>query len=356
MAFLEIKNVIIKGISACVPPTIEENANLPFYSEVEAKKVIDSIGISRRHICTDGITASDLCFSAASKLIEDLGWEKESIDLIGYVTQNPDYINQPTSFLIHDKLDLPETCICMDFFHGCPGWVVGLSGVMSMISSGTIKKALLLDGDMLSNDISKNDREARPLFGDAGTCTALEYKEFAPSVFFNIGTKSKDGKALIRLNGGYRNQFTMESLKFELDKRDGIIPLNDIADSMDSMDVFSFAITKVPKNIKILCANFDINITDIDKLVLHQANKFMIETIAKKTKFEMDKVPLSLEEYGNTSSASIPLTIVGTCGGEYASKKVKTLACGFGTGLSWGAVYFETENIICPKVIIYEKL
>lgn len=354
MAFLEIKNVAIKGITACVPPTVEENIDMPFYAEGEALKVINSTGIVRRHVCTNGITASDLCFIAAKKMIKELGWEKETIDLVGYVTQNPDYINQPTSFIIHDKLDLPETCMCMDFFHGCPGWVVGLSSVMSRMSFGAIKKALLLDGDMLSHDISKMDREARPLFGDAGTCTALEYKEDASPVHFSIGTKSKDGKALIRQHGGYRNPFTIKSLKFELDKRAGEIPMSDVDDSMDSMDVFSFAITKVPKNLKTLCSNFEINISDINKLVLHQANKFMIETIAKKIKIEMDRVPLSLEEYGNTSSASIPLTIAGTCGEEYASKKIKTLACGFGTGLSWAAVYFETESIVCPKVIIYE--
>lgn len=354
MAYIEIKNVAIRGISACVPPKIEENKDLPFYSNGEAEKVISATGIERRHICSDGITASDLCLKAFEKLLADLSWEKETIDLVGYVTQNPDYINQPTSFVIHDKFGLPETCMCMDFFHGCPGWVVGMSGISSMVSSGSIKRAVLLDGDMLSHDIPAQDREAKPLFGDAGTATALEFYEGAPSIYFNIGTKSSGGRALIKEHGGYRSPWTLESLKFELDKRAGMISMEEVEDKMDSMDIFSFAISKVPKNIKLLCEQYGIDLANVDEIVLHQANNFMIQQIAKKLKVDNTKVPVGLKNFGNTSSASIPLTIISECSDKYSSGKVKTIGCGFGTGLAWGCIYFETDKIACPKVLTYE--
>lgn len=351
MAFLKINNVSIRGISGCVPKNVEENKDLPFYSPEEAEHVIEEIGIVRRHIAPAEITVADMCYGAAQKLIEELGWEKESIDLLTLCTQNPDYLNQPTSFLVHEKLGLPQSTICLDFFHGCPGWVVSLSSVCSLLCSAGLKRALLLDGDEVTKWMIANNREERPLFGDAGTATALEFDTNAKPIYFNIGTLSNEGKSLINPDGGFRNPYTMESMKYTLDARAGKLSKEEWRKSMDSMDVFSFAITKVPKAMKGLCSEFQIDISDIDKLVLHQANKFMLENIAKRMKFPMEKVPLGLRFYGNTTSASIPLALVTECQKEITTGKQRSLVCGFGTGLSWGAAYFETDKIICPDVV-----
>lgn len=176
MAFLSIPNVAIRGISACVPPTVEENKNLDIYDDPsEIEKVIATTGVERKHKVTDGITTSDLCLEASEKLLQELGWEKDSIDAVYYVTQTPDYTNQPTSFVIHDKLGLAESCMCLDLYHGCPGWVIGLSSISSLLSHGGIRRALLLDGDAITKMNYPLDRESRPLFGDCGTATALEH-------------------------------------------------------------------------------------------------------------------------------------------------------------------------------------
>ena len=353
MAFVKVDKVAIRGISACVPPKIEENKDLPFYSTPEeAEQIIQATGIERRHIATPDIAVSDLCLKAAEKLIDDLGWEKESIDLLVLVTQNADYINHPTSFVVHERLGLSENTICLDLFHGCPGWVISMAGILPLISSGNVKRALLLDGDTISKDQDALNREDRPLFGDAATATALEYDESAPSMFFNIGTKSDEGQALIKPLGGWKNPFTPETLKVKLDRLSGKIPSSSEGDNRDSMDVFSFAITKVPKAIKKLCAEYNIQVESIDNLVLHQANKLIVEAIAKRMKISMDNVPLSLKNFGNTTSASIPLTIVSERAEEYSKGKQRTLVCGFGQGLSWGAAYFETDSIVVPDVII----
>ena len=211
MAFLKIENVSIRGMSGCVPKNVEENKDLPFYSPEEAEHVIEEIGIVRKHIAPAEITVADLCYGAAQKLIEELGWEKESIDLLALCTQNPDYINQPTSFLVHEKLGLPQTTMCLDFYHGCPGWVVSLSSVCSLLNTGNVKRAILLDGDVVSRWIFANNREERPLFGDAGTATALEFDANAKPICFNIGTLSDEGKSLINPDGGFRNPYTMET-------------------------------------------------------------------------------------------------------------------------------------------------
>lgn len=353
MAFLKIENVAIKGLSACVPPFVEENKDIPFYTPEEAEQIVTATGIERRHIAGPDICVSDLCFRAAERLLNELDWEKDSIDLLALCTQNPDYRNQPTSFLVHERLGLQDSAMCLDFFHGCPGWVMSLSSVSSMIAAGKIKRVLLLVGDTVSKDQNQASRESRPLFGDCCTATALEYEEGAPAMFFNNGTMSDGGKALILTQGGYRNPYTHETLEIELARRAGNLSAGQ-TDDMDGMDVFSFAITKVPKALKKLCAEYEINMSDINHLVLHQANKLIIDAIAKRLKIPSEKVPLGLREYGNTTSASIPLTIVSECADSFRNGHQKTLACGFGTGLSWGSVYFETNHIVVPEVMIYE--
>ena len=354
MAFLKIDNVAIKGISACVPPKVEENRDISFYAPGEAEQIIKATGIERRHIATPDICVSDLSLRAAEKLIEELGWERESIDLLALCTQNPDYHNHPTSFLVHEQLGLKEHTMCMDFFHGCPGWVISLSGVASIVSGGIIKRAILLVGDTVTKDQNRASREAWPLFGDGCTATAIEHIPDAPAMYFNNGTQSDGGKALILTQGGYRNPYTHETLEIELARRAGTLS-EGLSDSMDGMDVFSFAITKVPKALKKLCTEYNIDLENVDHLVLHQANKLIVDAIAKRLKMPNDKVPLSLRQYGNTTSASIPLTIVSQCKQEYCTGLQRTLACGFGNGLSWGSVYFETNSIVLPEVIIFNK-
>ena len=351
MAFLSIPNVAIKGMSACVPSCIEENKDVPLYTPEEAEKVIETTGVERKHIVTDGQTASDLCFRACEELLEKLSWERDSIDLICNVTQTSDYINHPNVFVLHDKLGLKNDCMSLDLYHGCPGWVVGLSTVVSLMSHGSIKRALLLDGDNISSLQYGQDREGRPLFGDCGTATALEYDESASPMYFQTGTNSKDGEALIRKKGGFRQPYTLDEYQQEMGMRSGELSTDGIEDLMDGMSVFSFGISTPPKSIKQLCDNYGLSLDKIDKLVLHQANKFMVQKIAKKLKVELDRVPFSLRDYGNTTSASIPLTIVSQCANEYSTRHMKTLACGFGTGLSWASVYFETSGVVCPEVV-----
>ena len=354
MAFLTIPNVRIKGVSACVPPKVEENRNLSFYTTEEADKVIETTGVERKHVVSDGITASDLCQKACERLLSDLNWQPESIDAICYVTQTPDYLNHPTGFVVHKNMKFSENCMVLDIFHGCPGWVVGLSTLASLMSHGSIKRALLVDGDNITLARIVLDRESMPLFGDCGTVTALEYDENAPLMYFNHGTNSKDGDALIHNEGGSRHPYTLKSAEIEIKLRNGDLAPEDVAvETMDGMSVFSFGISAPPKSIKKMCSEYNIDINEIDKVVIHQANLFMLKKIVKKLKINPEKVPSCLREYGNTTSTSIPLNIVSQCKDDYSSKKLKTIVCGFGTGLSWASAFFETDNIVVPEVIIY---
>ena len=353
MAKISINNVAIRGISACVPQYVEENATLSVFSEGEAERVIAQSGIERKHkVGNSPITASDLCEKAFHLLIKELGWDISSIDLLGFVTLTPDYLEPPTACIMHGRLGLSEECLSLDLTQGCPGWINGIATVASLLSHGSIKRAILLNGDTASKMRSPYDKESLPLFGDAGVATALEYEKGAPAMEFDFGSRGKSWKAIYRPAGGFRCPITKESLEYK-----DIAPYisrRDIDAVMDGISVFSFGISTAPKSVQSLCEYFDINLEGIDFFLMHQANKFLNERIRKYLKIGREKTPYSLKDYGNTSGASIPLTIVTQCNKEFASRELDNIACSFGVGLAWGSAHFKTNKIVCPEVIYYE--
>ena len=175
MAHLKISNINIQGIVSCVPPTVEDNMEYPLFKEGEAEKVIASTGIRYRRVADAETTASDLCYQAALQLLNDLGWKREEIDCLIFVSQSADYKLPATSCVLQGRLGLPTTCFTLDITYGCPGWVYGLSTIASLMQNGCMRRGLLLVGDTPTKFKSRNDKTAWPLFGDAGTATAIEY-------------------------------------------------------------------------------------------------------------------------------------------------------------------------------------
>ena len=176
MSFLTINNVKMVGLAACVPPTIEENISLPIFEDVaEAKKVIESTGIERKHIVEPGTTASDLSYQGIQKLLAELEWEADSVDALIYVCTSRDYIAPITSAILQNRLGFRKDCYCLDLPLGCSGWVYGMSNLGSLLSHGQLKRGLLVCAETNSLNRSPKDKTVKPLFGDAATVTALEY-------------------------------------------------------------------------------------------------------------------------------------------------------------------------------------
>ena len=351
MAFLEIKNVRIVGISACAPAHIENNFTIPVFREGEAERVIAQTGIKQKHTVPDNsILASDMALTAAEKLIDKLNWDKSTIEALCFVSLSQDYREPPTACILQDRLGLPEKCMTIDINQGCSGWVNGLSVLSGLVSSGNIKRAILLNGDTSSLLCSPLDKESRPLFGDGSAATAIEYCETASSIYFDFGTRGKDFEAILTKSGGLRYPIDEDALKFK-EYGENIVR-RDKDSMMDGMSVFAFGMTTAPKSVKSLSDKYGIDLNSIDYFLMHQANMYMNEKIRKILKIPVEKTPYSMGDFGNTSSASIPLTIVTQLNDKMQNEKLKILAVAFGVGLAWGSVYFETDGIVCPEIVL----
>lgn len=348
MAYLSFPNVSVVGISACVPKEVDDNRTNPLIPEEERENLIQQIGIIQKRIAPEGLCSSDLCYESAERLIRELGWEKNEIEALVFVSQTPDYILPATACVLQDRLGLATECMALDVSLGCSGWVYGMSTVASLISSGNVNKALLLVGDLGTRTNSPRNRSDFPLFGDAGTCTALVYDKSSEGVKFHLGTDGSGKDAILVPEGGYRNPFNEKTLEWK-EVEGGYA--QGIHARMDGMSVFSFAITKGPKSIKGLCERYGIDINSVDSFFLHQANKLITDKIRKKLKIEEDKCPISMDYFGNTSCATIPLTMVVRRQKELSSSHQRNIGCAFGVGLSWGSVYFETNKIVVPELI-----
>lgn len=350
MAFLSVNNVGICGVSACVPKTVEENIDSPvFLNEDDAVKFIASTGIQRRRISDKHTTTSDLCFHAAEKLISELSWNKSDINCLIFVTQTPDYILPATSCILQDRLGLSQECYTIDISLGCSGWVYGMSVISNLLSTGTLKKGLLIVGDTLSKITSPKDKSSFPLFGDAGTVTAVEYCPQAPVIQFHLATDGSGHQAIIVPDGGHRNSVSTHS--FDMKTQEDGFTRSKLDIILNGMDVFTFGITKAPQSINRLTENFGIKPENVHYYIFHQANRFMNEKIRKKLKLTETQVPYSLCDFGNTSSATIPLTLVTQLSQQLKSKQLSIIGCGFGVGLSWGSMSFTTDKICVPTLI-----
>lgn len=351
MAYLEVNNVEIKGVATAVPKQIKVAKEMPYFSEVEADNFTNVTGVVSSHVASAEMTLSDLCQAASEKLFAESGWERESIDLILFVSTSRDfYICPNTSNILQDKLGLRTECIALDMPFACSGYVYALCVAGMMMQTGQIKRALLCVGEMTSKNQSHLDKTVWSLHGDAGSATLLEFNpEAKHPMQFNLGGDGSGWEAIICREMGVRYMTTEESLKYK--KYEDGVERNATQCAMDGMSVFSFAITRPGQCIKGLCEHFEFDLTKIDYLLIHQANKMIDEKIRRKLKLEAEQVPYSMMYYGNTSSCTIPVTMISQIREKLKSGVNELVMCGFGSGLSWGAARVFTENIICPEMI-----
>ena len=214
----------------------------------------------------------------------------------------------------------------------------------NLLSSGCVKRALLLIGDTATRMGSPYDKSRVPLFGDCGTAIALEYSPLADEIVVEFNTLGSGYKALMTPHGGYRYPVTQDSFKYE-DFGNGIIRSPKDA-LINGMDVFAFAISKPPVSVKKMLEHCHLDPErDIDYFLIHQANKLIVDRIVKKLKLDPQKVPYNLQEFGNLGGSSIPMLMVTNLAEEMGTRKLSLILSAFGLGLTWGTMYLKTEKI-----------
>lgn len=336
MATLSVDGISIKGISCCVPSTVERNVDIKNQTIDDIQKFIDVTGVEERRIAASDICSSDLCIKATEELLSSLKWERDSVEILVFVSQTADYILPVTSAIIQDRLGFSKDCIAFDVPLGCSGYVYGISVITGMMKAFGLKRGILLAGDTSSKWISKEDKSTYPLFGDAGSATFFELDIENSTIHFDLGTDGSGYKAIIIPDGGSRNRIT--KISYDAVEYDAGIKRNQCQLALEGMDVFSFGISQAPKTVNKLLGTFAIEKEKVDFFVFHQANMMMNKMIAKKLKLPAEKVPYSLKHFGNTSSATIPLTLVTELQAQLEEKDLNFIFCGFGVGLSWGTI------------------
>lgn len=327
----DISNIKVIGMCAAVSSEWDSIRKLPDEEEATVKRFIKKTGVSGRYSASPRQTTSDFCFAAAEKLISEKAVDKKNIGVLVFVTQTGDYRLPATACVLQHRLGLKKECICFDVNLGCSGFVYGLNIIASILGNTNTRYGLLLVGDTSAREFStkKKQKEGHSgtwLFGDSGTATLLEKSE-GNQLKFLSNTDGSGFKAIISPYGGWRNP----------DSPDGRTHYT----VMDDIAVFNFATEEAPKQIKKYMSITNTIAADYDCLALHQANMMIMKRVAKKTAFLEEQMLVSLDRFGNTSSASIPISLIDKYGEMKDEKTIRALCCGFGVGLSWATVAFE---------------
>jgi 3-oxoacyl-[acyl-carrier-protein] synthase-3 len=348
MALAALRRARIAGIASAVPKEIVSNSDYTVLAEEQREKIIKYTGIRFRRWAPQELTCSDLCFASAEKLLPELGWSRESIGAVVFVSQTADYPFPATAQILQDRLGLPKSCLAFDINLGCSGYTYGLYVLGSLLEAGGIKRGLLLAGDV-SKMHGDSDPASAVLFGHAATATAMEFAENTAPISFEFGSDGGGFKVIYVPAGGSRNPVGPESFQKAALETGGARGDTDVV--LDAAEIINFTMREVPASIKRLLEYAGQPIADIDAYVFHQANQFINNQVARKLGIKPDKAPTTLYDFGNTSSATIPLTITAQLRDRIAAGPQKLVMSGFGVGLSWASTYWETDHVVCPPLV-----
>ncbi len=358
MAIIRVENVRMAGLASSVPDVVRTvDDDIERFKSEDFRKIGESIGVTSRRIAPAGVCSSDLCVAAAERLLEALEWDRDTVQAVLFVSQTPDYRAPATACTLQTRLGLPTSCAAMDINLGCSGYVYGLATAAQFVlgmAGGQEHggRVLLLVGDTITHFVSPDDRASAPLFGDAGSATALEFSSAAEPIVFSLGTDGRGLKHLIVPAGGERQPRTEETGVRTARESGNVRSDEDVY--MNGAEVFSFALQEVPKMVRSTLTEAGWSVDDVDGVVMHQSNKIMLNHLRKRLKFDEDKFLIALEGYGNTSCASIPLAMTHQWATAQTSQKLRLVLAGFGIGWSWGGAAVTCENMVMPELVIYE--
>lgn len=353
MAYIQYEGVGITAMSAAVPKHVVKNREYTeVFSQEEASEIVDKTGIEERRFSDGETCSSDLCFAAAEKLIVDNNINREEIDLLVFISQTPDYRMPATSCTLQHRLGLPNSTIAFDITLGCSAFLYGVSVVYAMMERSGLRKALLLDGETRSKVYSPRDRRSAFLFGDGGVAALIERDQKFGKSTFSMNSDGSRADLIMIPAGGYRKMSSAETVVEKVIDEFGNMRSEEQG-YMRGGDVFNFVIREIPRDIKNTVTFAGKDIDDFDYVVFHQANNFINSYIAKKMKLDNSKIPSTIAKFGNTSSVSVPLTIVSELQGKLGGKK-ELLLTAFGVGMTWATAVIPFVDCKISNIVEVE--
>lgn len=326
---ITLNNLKVSAISSAIPKNeVSISAFYDKFGKNEVNRIAFSTGIMKMKVAEENCKSSDLCAAAAEQMFKEENIDKDDIDAIIFVSQTPDYIMPATSCILQDRLGLSKGVVAFDINYGCSGYIYGLYQSALLIASASCKKVLLCAGDTMTQHLDPQDQKTQLILGDAASATLIEKGE--DSWVFDIQT---DGS-------GFNNLIIN---KTENDHNAFL--------KMDGAAIMEFALREVPLVIESVIQKKNWSKDNVDQVILHQANTFILNYLRKKIGLPKDKVPIVVENYGNTGPASIPLTLSHYAGLIKNQKLDKVVMSGFGVGLSWGAVALSLRDTKFTRII-----
>jgi 3-oxoacyl-[acyl-carrier-protein] synthase-3 len=332
----------LTAIKSFLPDTKLTNEQLAEqFGDWHASQILSKTGVAVRGVAGPNETASDLGVKAARRLFESGACSPDEIDFLIFCTQSPDYFTPTTACVMQDALGLPTSCGAVDINQGCSGYIYGLALAKSLVEAGTAKTVLLITADTYMKFINPRDRSLLTLFGDGAAATLVRAVDSERELIgpFVLGSDGRGANQIMVKAGGLRCRTSAET---SIEKEDSAGNWrSDENLFMDGADVFSFALRTVPPTLQQLLDKTGMKLEDIDFIVPHQANKFVLERLRAKLKFPVEKFWIDMEDSGNTVSSTIPIALEKALDQGRVKQGNRVALVGFGVGYSWGATMVE---------------
>jgi 3-oxoacyl-[acyl-carrier-protein] synthase-3 len=342
-----LENVRIAGISAAVPRGVQAIADSSYEDAAARQRFSAVTGIQQRRICRGDQFFSDLALAAAERLLEDLGWDRSTVDALVVVTQSGDLAYPATACVLQHKLGLSTACAAFDINLGCSGYPYALYTAGRLLRPVEGSRVLVLVGDAAGKLNPASPRP--PLFGDAATATALEWCPGSEPMHFSLHTDGSGWHCIMERRAG--GNPPVEASRFHaVTDENGHVHLG-FHNQLLGEDVVNFSTRIAPAAVRAILERTGHSPDKVDFFVFHQANRLINESIRRALRLDPSKVPSTLADFGNTSSATIPLTLVQQCGSILRENTSRFVLCGFGVGLSWGTTICQLGPIACPSLV-----
>ena len=342
MSILTFEGIGIRAIAASVPKNIAKTEEqTKFFDKKHLKNFIENTGIYERRVSSVNQTSSDFCCKAAEIIFEKTGFNKEEIQALIFVSQTPDYRQPATSIIMQDRLHLRNDIFTQDINQACSGFVFGLVSAYSLCNAG-LDNVLLCVGDTPSKFTSPADSSTSLMFGDAGTACIISKDIKYGKSYFSFNSDGSEFHSVNIPAGGYRKMSSLETLSLNKDKEGNEKTMEQI--HMDGLSVFSYSVRAMVTDVKNLLSYAKVSLDDIDTIVLHQANQFLNNKVARKLGVDENKTMKSIRYFGNTSASSIPLTI--SFNSDIDINNQSLLFTAIGASFTWGTGLMTIKDMI----------